>query len=125
MLWKIYFWAYLVINVFGIFALLKFSPLGLIDIIGVLLSVVLFLGLYSYVFKKKILDGKTWKILFWVVIFLLAEEILEIYVLPKDFLQNAFPILKSSLPIDKGESLFSWLISVPAVYSMYKLSSQK
>lgn len=121
---KIYFWIYLIFSIFGIFAFLQFTPFSLVDILGLLLSIVLLLAIYSYVFKKNILQAGHWKILFWVVIFLFVEEILEFFVLPKDFLTNLVPFLKSNFPLNAGERLFSWLFSIPGVYAIYKLGQK-
>lgn len=124
MWWKIYFWIYLILSVVGIFALLQYTPFGLVDILGLLSSVVLPLAIYAYVFKKNILQAGHWKILFWIVIFFFVEEMLELFVLPKDFVANLAPFLKSNVPSSAGERLFSWLFSLPGVYAIYKLGQK-
>lgn len=122
--WKIYFWIYLILSAVGIFALLQYTPFGLVDILGLLLSVVLLLTTYTYVFKKNILQAGHWKILFWIVIFLFVEEMFDLFVLPKDFVVNLAPFLKSNVPLNAGERLFSWLFSLPGVYAIYKLGKK-
>jgi len=124
MWWKIYFWIYLILSVVGIFALLQHTPLGLVDILGLLLSIVLLLAIYAYAFKKNILQVSYWKILFWIVIFLFVEEMLELFVLPKDFISNLIPFLKNNVPLNAGERLFSSLFSLPNVYVIYKLGQK-
>lgn len=124
MWWKIYFWVYLIISIAGIFALLQLSPLSIADILGLLLSILLLLAIHTYVFKKNILQAGHWKILFWIVIFLFVEEMLELFVLPKDFVANLIPILKSNIPLSAGERLFSWVFSLPGVYAIYKLGQK-
>ena len=124
MWWKIYFWIYLIVSVISLFALLQYAPFGLFEILGLLLSVVLLLAIYAYVFKKNILQTSHWKILFWIVIFLFVEEMLELFVLPKDFVANFAPFLKSNIPLNAGERLFSWLVSLPGVYAIYKLGQK-
>lgn len=65
-----------------------------------------------------------WKILFWIVIFFFMEEMLELFVLPKDFVANLAPFLKNNVPLNAGEILFSWLFSLPGVYAIYKLGQK-
>ena len=122
--WKIYFWIYLILSLLGIFALLKYAPLRLFDFIGILLSVVLTLATYSYVFKKKILPANNWKILLWIVLFLFIEEMVELFILPKDFLVNLFPFLQENIPVTAEQGLLSWLLSFPGIYAIYKLASK-
>lgn len=123
---KIYFWVYLILSIVGIFDLLQYTPLGLVDIIGLLLSVVLLLAIYAYVFKKSFLQSGHWKILFWIAIFFFVEEMLELFVLPKDFVSNLIPFPKSNVvPLNTDERLFGWLFSLPGVYAIYKLGTKK
>ena len=124
MWWKIYFWIYLIISVISVFALLEYAPFGLADILGLLLNIVVLLAIYAYVFKKNVLQAGHWKILFWIVIFFFVEEMLELFVLPKDFVANLIPFLKSNVPLSTGERLFSWLVSLPGVYAIYKLGQK-
>lgn len=125
MWWKIYFWIYLILNVIGVFALLQYAPFGIVDVIGISLSIILQLAAYAYVFKKNVLKINHWKILFLIVLFLFVEEMLELFVLPKDFVVNFAPFLKSNILANPGERLFSWLISLPAVYAIYKLGQKQ
>src|SRR3989338_5520123 len=109
--WKIYFWVYLIFGVFSLPVYLNYSPLGLFEIIGLLSGIVLLLAIYAYVFKKKVLETSHWRIILWIVVFLFVEEMIELFVLPKDFMANFIPILTSKIPVSAGDRLFSWLLS--------------
>lgn len=122
MLWKLYFWIFTILSIIGLFALLPNAPFGIVDFIGLVLNFVLILAMYAYVYQKTFLSKKQWKIIFWLMIFFLVEELAELYFLPKDFVANLFPFLKSTITFNPGERLFSWLISLPGVYAAYKLS---
>ena len=122
MWWKIYFWILFILTTIGLFPILQYAPFKIADIISVLLNLVLVVATYTYVYKKRVLQRKQWKIILWIVIFLFIEEMLELYVLPKDFIATLLPFWKSSFPFSSGERLFSWLMSLPAVYATYKLS---
>lgn len=124
MWWKIYFWIYLIGNVINVFISLQFAPFGISDITGILLGIFLQLALYAYVFKKTVLQANYWKILFWIVVFFFVEEMLELFVLPKDFVANFAPFLKTNISLSAEERLFSWLISLPGVYAIYKLGQK-
>lgn len=61
--WKVFFWVYLVL---AILSLLDFSSSpGFIDMLGYPMSVVELLALFSYSYKKKLLNVRQWKILLW------------------------------------------------------------
>ncbi|MDO8639664.1 MAG: hypothetical protein Q7R53_01945 [bacterium] len=123
MWWKIYFWIFAVINLIGIFGLLQFTPLNKPgDMLGIFLSIVLFLGIYAFVFKKKIFSQKIWKVAFVIVIVALIESILEIYILPKDFSKKYLSVFEMSISTSAGAGIFTWLISIPAVYAIYQLA---
>lgn len=122
MWWKAYFWIYSLLTLIGLFSLLEYAPLFFVDFVGILLNLVFVFALYNYTFKKKIGDKKYWYILFWISVFLFLEEIIELYFLPSGFIASFMPFLKSNVPLSLTGRLFSWLMSAPAVFALYKLS---
>lgn len=124
MWWKIYFWFFTVFTIIGLFSLLQYSPLAIGDIVVVILNIVLIVGLYAFVFKKYIFSPRIWKIIFWIIIIFLVETFLELYVLPKDFVNNYLSFLKSNMPFSESDALLGWLISLPILYAIYKLSTK-
>jgi Novel STAND NTPase 1 len=98
--------------------------LGLINFIVPLLSIILLLAVYSYAFKENILHANCWKILLWLVVFFVVESLLEVYVFPKDFVSNILQFLKRHIYFSRWELLVEWLVSLPGIYALYKLSSK-
>ena len=126
MWWKVYFWLYLALSVIGAFGLLEFTPLKPADFLGLLLSIILLIAAFAYVHKqKKSLKMKQWRWLFWIVAFFFLEKIAEIYFLPKDIVSTYLSFLQTATPLTDTQRLFSWLISAPAFYGLYKLSFKK
>jgi len=119
MWWKIYFWIILILTVISLLVLPQYFPLGPYDIISVLISVILLLGTYTFVCRKKILQ-KYWKPIYWILVFFFIEELLEIYIFPKDLVTN---LLQSNIPLNPTERVLSLLLSLPALYAIYKLSA--
>lgn len=119
--WKIYFWAFLVLSIIGSFALFQYLPFGLVDVLAILLNIILLLTLYSYILEKKVLSVNNWKILLWVMVVLLIEELVELFIFP-DLLSKVFPLLDSNIPSTTENRLLGVLISLPAIYAAYKLS---
>lgn len=68
MFWKVYFFVILFIVVFGIYYQVRTSDLNLLDAAEIFLEVLPLLGGYAYVFKKKILEPKQWKIIFYLLL---------------------------------------------------------
>jgi Novel STAND NTPase 1 len=141
-LWEIYFWTYLILalpkttiivfflideilKIIGVdYSIQNLPFLGLINFIVPLLSIILLLAVYSYAFKENILHANCWKILLWLVVFFVVESLLEVYVFPKDFVSNILQFLKRHIYFSRWELLVEWLVSLPGIYALYKLSSK-
>jgi len=126
MWWKIYFWVILVLTVVGMFGLLQNAPLAFIDVIDLVWSIFLLIGIYAYVYKKKIFSADAWKGIFYISILFLIISFLDLYILPKGFMEDTLPFLKSNIPSDDSNSiLFAWVLLLPAVYVVYQLGFNK
>lgn len=125
MWWKIYFWLVAFIIVLGSFNLISYAPLTIWDFLMLIVEILGFIGLYSYVFNKKILAAKFWKSLFLINATLTVIGLLEIYVLPDNFLVETLPFLQSSLEVTDGEALFGIFFYLPMYYIQYKLGFTK
>lgn len=121
-MWKVYYWIYLVLMVLGLFSLIAFAPLTIADLVSVVINIFIFLSIHAYVFKKKILTPLYWKIIFWITVISFSLSLLDMYALPEGYLEAALPFLNSNIPATDGSNLFSILITLPAVYCLYKLS---
>lgn len=119
---KVYFWIYLALIVLGLFSLIGYAPLTITDLISTILNIFILLAIYAYVFKKNLFARIYWQIIFWITSISFSLTLLEIYILPEGYLDKVFPFLKTSIPITGGAALFSILLSLPAVYCLYKLS---
>lgn len=52
----------------------RFGPISFINL---LTSIFLLLGLYSFVFKKKIFDEKQWRVIFWILVLHLGYQLIR------------------------------------------------
>jgi len=102
--WKIYFWLILVIAVisYPVVIVTKFNLWILIDIV---LWIITFMGLYSYAYKKKILNEKFWRIWLFVIIPWDVASILIIF------------DIESSIT----ERLINWSFVIPAYIALFLL----
>ncbi len=123
--WKTYFWVNFVILILGLFGLIENAPLKFIDLFGLGLNIVLLFGLYSFVFGKKLFSASIWNITFWIATVLNIEALLEIYVLPKPFIDQYLWFLKSSIAISPSWILFGILFMLPNLYAIYQLGQEK
>src|SRR3989344_5367551 len=114
MWWKIYFWIIFILTLIGMFALLQYAPFGFYDIFGTVINIFMVIATYSYVFKKKIVKKEHLKIIFASTIFLFIIDMLELYVLPTNFLRNTLPFLVTNIEFDKSDILLAWVISLPS-----------
>ncbi len=125
MWWKIYFWSVAILIVIGSFSILEYAPIAPIDIISIILEDAMLVGIFAYVYKRHILDKQYWKIIFYVIMSFLVIGLLEIYALPKDFIANLFPFLKSNIPLESEYALFGMILYIPAYYALYQLAFNK
>jgi hypothetical protein len=113
------------LNIIGVDYSIQDLPfLGLINFIVPLSSIILLLAVYSYTFKENILHANCWKTLLWLVVFFVVASLLEVYVFPKDFVSNILPFLERHIYFSRWELLVEWLLSLPGIYVLYKLSSK-
>lgn len=125
MWWKIYFWALLILLIIGSFAILQYAPLTVMDVMGLISEVLLFVGLFSFVFKKSFLNPSFWKILFWVYILFFTLNLLELFVFPEGFSEKYLSFLSSNIPSKPEDVLFAIILYIPALYAVYQLGQGK
>ncbi len=112
----------MVLGIIGLFSVL--SSFAFVDIVSYILNIVLYVGLYGYVFKKRILEPKWWSIVFWINAVGWTLSIVDWFLLNRQ-LENALPFLKSGLSLSSGDLLFAVLSSLPALYAVRLLASSK
>lgn len=114
MLWKIYFFVISSIVLFGTYYQVRTSDLNLLDGVEIFLGVLPLLGGYAYVFKKKILSGKQWKIILYVLV---GKIILGVALqIPTIFKENNL-----LLAVSIGLISFA-LLDFPLFYAIHMLS---
>lgn len=125
MWWKIYFWIYIVISVIGVIGLTQLiSNFAFGDWIGFAQSILLVIGLYSYLFNKKVFSKKVWMIIYWVTVISWVQTLLDVFVL-SGMIENLLPFLKMNTPITTTDAVISIAISIPALLAIYRLGSKK
>lgn len=125
MWWKIYFWVYTVFMVLGVIGILLWiSKLTVSDWISFVLGILLYIGLYAFVFRKKVFETNWLVAIFWSNALLIALAVLDWFVLNRQ-IEQAIPFLQSGIPVSETDMLIGILISLPALYAVYLLSYPK
>ncbi len=125
MLWKIYFWASLILNVMGIVILVSTYPLAPINIVSLAWTVIMLFAAYSFAYHKHTIKQKYWRVVLGMIAFLFMVSLFELFVLPKDFLVTTFPVLKSNVKTSAEASILGLIFVFPSIYATYKLSKLK
>lgn len=125
MLWKIYSWGFIILTLIGMIVIVKDAPLVFADTLGAILNILLMIGVFVFAYNKKFLTNQVWKIIFWISIIFLIEGFLEVYILPKDFINNYLSFLQSKVVQSPTDVIFSWILGLPAIYAIYKMAFEK
>ena len=123
---KIYFWIYFILSAIGFGYMIKSPSLysgG--GIAGVVFTSIFMIGLFCYVYKKRLFSNRFWKVIFWILVFFFIECILEVYIIPKDFIDIYLPFFKSILSTNSSGTVISWLANTPILYFIFQLSIEK
>jgi len=122
MWWKVYFWIMLVLSVIGlVFVYGSMQTWGLASLIEIVGSIILLLGLFAYVYKKKILKPSFWNIFFWLMVFNTVFAIMWAFTPIKTVLPE--PSWFSSQVTTTGvELLLGIVLYIPNYYAIYCLS---
>ena len=110
LIWKIYFFFITLLSIFG-YIFLFFEPgFGIVEIFSIILIVPATIGLFGYIFRKKILSPRFWNIFFFVYI---AWSILYSFVSKIDqqagMSENEYII----------SMIIGWAISIPAYLALF------
>lgn len=125
MLWKAYFYIYTFLNIVGFLVLLpQLSTYNFATWEGLLETLFLILGTYVFVFKKKMFSKNVWKGLFIVILTIWLLQ-LTLYANAVPFLTPYLMFLKTSVSQSYGGVSVSVVISIPALYAIYKLGFSK
>lgn len=119
MWWKIYFWVYSVLLI--ALGLIVYGTKRVwlpVHFVEIGMSILVVLGLYSFVYRKKLASGTFWKIVFW---FFMTSALLEIL-----YKFTSFDLLSSILESKERPREYlvvSLLIGIPYLYAFYKLGN--
>lgn len=120
LLWKIYFGIMVFLTVFsGYFQLSITQNYNIFDLINLVANIVLLVGTYSYIFKKKITEVKKWKWIFKGLVVLIAINLLH-QIMPSSYLGD-FSLLNGSLLTNIFVYLLILVFYIPLYYAVYKL----
>lgn len=124
MWWKIYFWILLILSIIGFVGTLsKISSFTLADWRGAIESIIVVMGVYSFVFQKNIIASKNWLLIFWYLVIAWSLDI--VHSLGINF--GPLDLLFKITIVDGGflMAASSILLAAPGLYTIYKLSLQK
>jgi len=122
--WKIYFWIYAVLSAIGLLVLLpQLSTFNFATYEGLLESILLVIGTYTFIYKKHIIPN-IWKIIFFLMLIVWAIQLI--------YYSNAIPSItpylrffETSISQGYGTVVFTMIISIPAIFAVYKLGFSK
>lgn len=119
--WKIYFWVFVpLIILTDLFSFTELSRWEGGNWSGKVEDLLLILGLYSYVFAKKLFSANIWKLIFWLLIgvWVLDTIYYNVHVgLVSQFLSFRARTDNPSLV----EQLIGFALSVPMIYALYQI----
>jgi len=114
--WKVYFIIMLPLSIFGFIEISTHKDSGISEIVSIMIAIPSWCGFFGFVFYKKILNYKVWRIVFWVNI---------IWSITYEFITN----------IDHSEGLttnvyiitmvISWMIALPYIIGMFLYGRKK
>lgn len=121
MLWKIYFYFIAFIVLFSAYYQLAVtSDFKILNLINLAANLVILLAGYCYVFKKKILETKNWKLIFKILMVLIVGNLIY-QVWPSNYVGN-FSLLNGALLTNIFAYLVAISLFIPLYYATYQLT---
>ena len=96
------------------------SSFGVFDLINLVSNLVLLLGAYSYIFKKKLISAKNWGFVFKVLMGMVFVNLIY-QIWPSSYVGNFSP-LNGALVTNIFAYLFVTCFYLPLYYAVYLLS---
>jgi len=126
MLWKIYFYVYSFLSLAGLLYLLPQLPtFNLSSLETVIETIFLILGLYAFIYNKKnLLSHNVWKGIFYSILTIWIVQLI-VYANAIPFITPYLAFLKTSFVQSYSEVALSVIISIPALFAIYKLGFTK
>ena len=128
--WKIYFWLIICVSVWGLNYTLSHENSGLIEIIDIPMTLIATIGLFGYVFSKRIYKQSFWICFFWI---LLAYSLVSPFLSEIEFSPPDDPELSAAENkfINTFSMIFSFALIIPLFLTwfigllLYALPSNK
>ena len=110
--WKIYFWLVVCVSVWGLNYTLSHENSGLIEIIDIPMTLIATIGLFGYVFSKRIYKQSFWICFFWI---LLAYSLVSPFLSEIEFSPPDDPELSAAENkfINTFSMIFSFALIIP------------
>lgn len=126
MAWKIYFWIIAILTIIGTIAFLTLiSKASLGDWISTINNLIIIFGLYVFVFNKKKFTTGGWKKLFLINLVLFALISIDYWLFSENLIGQILPSFKSNLGFNQSDVIFGTIITLPALYANFKLTTRK
>ena len=113
--WKIYFWLIICVSVWGLNYTLSHENSGLIEIIDIPMTLIATIGLFGYVFSKRIYKQSFWICFFWI---LLAYSLVSPFLSEIEFSPPDDPEW-SAAEINTFSMILGFVLIIPLILPSY------
>lgn len=120
MIWKVYFWAYVILSLMGVYGYLN-RLLTMADILGIFTALFIGMGVYSFAYSKQFFSKQVWAIGFYFVVIAFGLEV--IYRLTDMEILSGFLISKYIIGI--ADLAVTSVLIIPALFALYILSGHQ
>jgi len=116
--WKIYFWLIVCVSIWGLSFTLSHENSGLIEIIDIPMGLIATIGLFGYVFSKRIYKQSFWICFFWIF---LAYSLVSPFLSEIEFSPPDDPELSAAENkfINTFSMIFSFVLIIPLFLPSY------
>jgi hypothetical protein len=118
MFWKIYFWSYVALSLVGAYGY-STQYLTLLNILGIFLTLLIGMGVYSLAFSKHFLSKQVWILVFYFILVILTLETIY-YLTGIDALSD---FLLSKYIIGIADWSVTSIILLPALIALWILGN--
>lgn len=124
-IWKFMLWIYLIILLvylfIGLQAVITTGKIDLYILINFLISPFSYLGILVYLLSIKTRPF-IWRIFLVIILLAVIEDLVELFILPPNFLNDLLPVKWSNVPLSPNRVFDNLFYSIPIIYTIYQLS---
>jgi len=110
LMWKMYFFFITFLSIIAFISLYYDKNFGTVEVISIVLSLPATIGLFGYIFRKKILTPNIWNIFFFIYLF---------WSILYDFISEIDQSAGMSNNVYIISMTIGWLISIPAFLALF------